>query len=50
MELANIINVLYELLINKPMKVSSYALDDQYDRVKLFHVMLNEFMVEMNKE
>ena len=46
MELAQIINTLFEMLIKHPQQVSSFALDDEHDRVELFIVLMNRFMEE----
>lgn len=50
MELACIINVLYNMLLEQPLKVSALSLDDPGDRVKLFKLMIDEMVKELNKE
>lgn len=50
MELAAIIEVLYEHLINNPIKICSYALDDEMDRVKLFKALVEAYREEMRNE
>lgn len=50
LDLAIIIKVLQEVLIDKGMKVSGLALDAPEDRVKLFMILLNELIKEANKD
>jgi len=49
MELANIINVLWNMLVERPEKLEELCMDEERDRLLLFKRLMNGFMVEFNK-